>query len=190
MDHALSKFAVIAMLSAAVLVGCNKEDPKPTDGKSGGTPSNTTPTPPMKPATKPATMPAAATDAIKSGADITKSATDSLKNSLGTDASKLDMPKDTSKATDATKSATDTLKTATDTAKEGTAKESQSKLDEITQMIKDKKYDAADAALKKLEANKASLPEALQGKLGGLRTSLDAAKAMNGAGTSIPGLNK
>ena len=85
-----------------------------------------------------------------------------------------------------------------DPAKATAAKDAQAKLSEVAQLIGDKKYDLADAALKKLEENKASLPEMAQSKLPDLRKSLDAAKALNGASKlpdvpkvpSVPDLNK
>ena len=91
----------------------------------------------------------------------------------------------------------DSAKAAMATGKEAVAKEAMGKLDDVTQLIKDKKYDMADGALKKLEENKAALPEAVQGKLPEVRKALDAAKLLGGAPKlpdvkipEVPGLNK
>ena len=63
-----------------------------------------------------------------------------------------------------------------------------SKLDEAMQMLKDKKYDLADAALTQVEQNKASLPEAIQSRLVDLRHSLQAAKLAGAAQKLDPSL--
>ena len=68
-----------------------------------------------------------------------------------------------------------------DAAKVTALKDATAKLDEITGLIKDKKFDLAESGLKKLEENKGALPEALQGKLPEIRMALDAARKMNGA---------
>ena len=184
-----SKFTVTAILSTAMLVGCEKESAKPTPPGTGtgGSPST-------MPTTKPATtMPAAVTDAVKTGANVTKTATDAIKSAVG-DAPKIDKPKMDIPKTDLPKvdvTPTDVPKVdATKAATDVTAKGSQGKLDDVMQMIKDKKYDAADSALKKLEESKASLPEAMQAKLGDLRKSLDAAKALGEVPSLPAGLNK
>lgn len=87
---------------------------------------------------------------------------------------------------------------AVDAGKAAAAKEAQARLDEVAQLIKDNKFDLADAGLKKLEENKASLPEAVQSRLPEFRKTLDAAKN-SGTGTKllappkapeVPGLNK
>ena len=84
------------------------------------------------------------------------------------------MPAVVGKAMDAAK---DTLMAGKETA----LKDATAKLDEITGLIKDKKFDMADSGLKKLEENKAALPEVVQGKLPDIRKALDAAKLMNTA---------
>jgi hypothetical protein len=87
---------------------------------------------------------------------------------------------------------------AVDSGKTAAAKEAQTKLGEVAQLIKDNKFDLADGALKKLEENKASLPESVQSRLPEFRKTLDAAKNL-GSGTKllappkapeVPGLNK
>lgn len=50
-------------------------------------------------------------------------------------------------------------------------------LDQVKTYIADKKYDLADAALKPVEARKASLPETLQTEVTHLRQQIDAGKA-------------
>ena len=193
MHRALSQLTVATMLATAALVGCKKEEPSPTPPGTtgGGSPTTGMASPTTKPATTPTTMPAAMSDAMKGGAEVAKSAASTLKDTLGANATapdatkgaaNVDMPK-----VDAPKAVSDSVKTG---AAPDAAKDSEAKLDEIAQLIKDKKYDVADAALKKLEDNKASLPEPVQGKLGDLRKSLDAAKALGGTGVQVPGLNK
>ena len=65
--------------------------------------------------------------------------------------------------------------------------EAQSKLDQISQYIKDKKFDLAEAALKQLESSKTSLPQAIQEKLPAARMALDAAKM---SGMKMPEMPK
>jgi hypothetical protein len=50
-------------------------------------------------------------------------------------------------------------------------------LDQVKTYVADKKYDLADAALKPVEARKASLPETLQTEVANLREQIDAGKA-------------
>lgn len=71
---------------------------------------------------------------------------------------------------------------ATDTA--------QAKLANVADLITQKKYDAADSALKEVEAMKGSLPQSMQDKITALRTQLDAAKATSGGGITLPSMGK
>lgn len=91
-------------------------------------------------------------------------------------------------AADPAKPAVDPAQAAKDAAAAVTAAaaEAQSKLDQVFQYVKEKKFDLAETALKELEARKASLPTAIQDKLGAARTALDAAK--KGQMPAIPGL--
>ncbi len=74
---------------------------------------------------------------------------------------------------------------------EALSKDANSKLEEVMNYVKEKKYDLADELLKKLEANKASLPEAIRPKIEQARTALNAAKAVGeGKVPAIPGLGK
>jgi len=66
-----------------------------------------------------------------------------------------------------------------------TAADAQTKLDLVTQYIKDKKYDLADKLLSELEANKASLPSSIQGQIPTVRAALTTAKAGAGASETI-----
>ena len=77
--------------------------------------------------------------------------------------------------------AVDAAKNTAMAAKDTAIKDATAKLDEITGLIKDKKFDLADSGLKKLEDNKAALPEVVAGKLPDIRKALDAAKLMNTA---------
>jgi hypothetical protein len=64
------------------------------------------------------------------------------------------------------------------------AKDATSQINQAMQYIKDKKYDLAEQTLSKLEANKSSLPTAIQTQLGNARTMLNNAKAGVGGGQS------
>ncbi len=69
-------------------------------------------------------------------------------------------------------SATDmTAKAQTDAA---------AQLTQVMQYIKDNKYDLADQSLSKLEANKASFPDAIQKQIESARSALTAAKSSGG----------
>ncbi len=59
-------------------------------------------------------------------------------------------------------------------------------INQVTTYIAEKKWDLAETTLKTLETNKASLPAAMQGQVGNLRTMLDTAK--KGAATTNPGI--
>jgi hypothetical protein len=74
---------------------------------------------------------------------------------------------------------------------EALSKDANSKLEQVLNYVKEKKFDLADELLKKLEANKASLPAAIQSKIDAVRTGLNAAKAMgDGKLPAIPGFGK
>ncbi len=77
--------------------------------------------------------------------------------------------------------------TAAPTTNPSTA-EAQSKLELVTQYIKDKKYDLAEKLLTELEANKSSLPVSLQGQISTARTALKTAKAASGASDAVGGI--
>ena len=62
------------------------------------------------------------------------------------------------------------------------------KLDQAVQYIKDNKVDMADKIVSDLEANKASLPAALQQRLADVRKMVDTAKAAKSSGLSVPKL--
>lgn len=72
-----------------------------------------------------------------------------------------------------------------------TAEEAKTMLDQAMTYVKENKYDLAEKTLNSVEANKASLPKALQDQLAAVRTALTTARA--GGGLQIPdlgGLNK
>jgi hypothetical protein len=91
-------------------------------------------------------------------------------------------------AKDTAKSAASDLKDQADNAKDNGAaaadtaakaqltKNAAKQLNQVKQYIDDKKYDLADKALSRLEAEKSSLPESVQVQLPAVRKSLDAAK--------------
>lgn len=83
-------------------------------------------------------------------------------------------------AADVAKGAAGEASKVADTAADLT-KDAAKKLDDIKQLISDKKLDQADTALKALEAMKEKLPAAVQEQLGNVRSLLDKAKtAANG----------
>jgi hypothetical protein len=162
-------------LGSALLVGCEKEETK-------------TPTPPATPPAQPqasGTGVVPGTDEMKKGADAAtntaKTAADNASKTAG----------DTAKAADdAAKGAADAAKaTAADSAM---AKEAETLLEQVKTYIKEKKFDDADAALKKVEGMKDQLPANISSQLPTIRQSLDAAKgaakALEGAGgaTELP----
>lgn len=73
--------------------------------------------------------------------------------------------------------------------------DAQSKLEQVMQAIKDKKFDAADKLVAELEAKKSSLPQSLQTQLADAEAALKSSKLVNGAkdalnGVNLPSLNK
>lgn len=62
------------------------------------------------------------------------------------------------------------------------------KLDQAIQYVKENKVDMADKAVSELEANKASLPAAIQQRLADVRKMVDTAKAAKSSGVTIPKL--
>jgi len=68
-----------------------------------------------------------------------------------------------------------------------TATEAQTKLDQVTQYVKENKLELAETTLKQLEDNKASLPVTVADKLPEARKMLTAAKAGGAAGLTLPG---
>ena len=90
------------------------------------------------------------------------------------------------KAADAAQTAKDNIAGASSAAKDATnatVAEAQTKLDQVTQYIKDNKLDLAETTLSGLEKMKASLPEAIQNQLASARSALNAAKAKAATGT-------
>ncbi len=99
--------------------------------------------------------------------------------------------------TDQVKTATGGLETSLQNAAAGAGANTavasdaaKTKMQQVVDLIKDKKYDAADAVLKEVEGMKSSLPQAMQDQLPALRAQLDAAKAANGAGITMPSMPK
>ena len=73
--------------------------------------------------------------------------------------------------------------------------DAQSKLDQVMQYIKDKKYDLAEKLLAELDAQKASLPTSIQDQISTAQTALKTAKAASGAsdaagGAKLPSFGK
>lgn len=68
--------------------------------------------------------------------------------------------------------------------------EAQKLLDQVTEYVKDKKWDLADEALKKLEAMKASLPAEWASKIDQARSAFTTAKTAASAMPAMPGMPK
>ena len=90
--------------------------------------------------------------------------------------------------------ASDAIKKNADAAAESVAAdpkmaEYQKQIEQATTYIRDKKWDLAETTIKSLEANKASLPTAMQSQVANLRTMLDSAKKGLGA-TTLPAVPK
>jgi len=66
--------------------------------------------------------------------------------------------------------------------------DAQSKLDLVTQYIKDKKYDLAEKLLSQLDANKSILPASLQNQITTAQATLKTAKAASGTSDALGGL--
>jgi hypothetical protein len=71
-------------------------------------------------------------------------------------------------------------------------KDAQTLLDQVQQYVKDKKWDDAEAALKKLDGMKDKLPGDWAAKIEAARTALNAAKGAGSlpGGGAVPGLPK
>jgi hypothetical protein len=100
--------------------------------------------------------------------DTAQSAAENAKDTAKSAASNLKDQADNAKDTGA--NAADAM------SKSQIAKNAAAQLNQVKQYIDDKKYDLADKALSRLEAEKSSLPESVQVQLPTVRKSLDAAK--------------
>ena len=157
-----SRLVWSALLGCAMVVGvgCEKKDETPS-----GTPTAT----PQASEKAADDMKAKTEDASERAKDAAENATDDAKKSA--------------------EAASDALKKGTDAAAESVsgnpaAAEAQTKLTQVMDAIRDKKWDIAESTLKGLESNKASLPAAMQPQVDNARKMLDAAKA--GATTTLP----
>jgi cysteinyl-tRNA synthetase len=63
-------------------------------------------------------------------------------------------------------------------------KDAQALIDQVNAAIKDKKWDNADAAMKKLDASKAQLSDAMKKQVDELKKALDVAKTAAGGVTA------
>ena len=87
---------------------------------------------------------------------------------------------------DAARHATTQAQTQAAGAVQMTSDEAKKLLDQAVVYVRENKYDLAEKALNQVEAQKASLPKAIQDQLATARGALNAAKA--GGGVKIPGL--
>ena len=175
MRHAL---IVAAALAVGFAAGCKNESTTtpggsstPPGGAGAGSGSAT-------PATMPATMPAMSEAAKGQMESATRSAGDLADRAgagLSGAATRAGLPPDGGAA-----AAKDQAAGATG----GMQAEAQKYYDQAMQAVKDKKFDVADEALKKLEGMKSNLSPEWQSKVDSARTMLDGAKSAG----SIPGL--
>jgi hypothetical protein len=198
-----SSFVCAFALGAVLLVGCNKDE--------------TTPTPPPAPTNPPKQPQASGTGVAPAGEEMKKAANDTANKAAdsaakaGSDASKglNDVARNTADAAkgtaEAAKSSATDAKASTDAAAakatdSAAGTEAMSLWNQVSQYIKEKKFDDADAALKKLEGMQASLPDTIKTQLPTARKAIDAGKGLTGSGTpaapsaadlpKVPGLNK
>ncbi len=156
-----SYLAATLVLSSAFLVACGEEAPPPAKAPS---PAVTNAVDAAKKAADDAK------DAAVKASDAAKDATEASKDAAvnAAEASK----EAAASATEAAKAANaEAAATLTDAEKQA-----QTWIDQVMTDIRAKKFDSAEAGLKKLEEIKASLPESLQGKINSLRDALTAGK--------------
>ena len=151
-----TKLFAAAAISAAIFIGCDRNDHKDTPA----TPNPTVPAPatPQTPRTEnatPAAAPAAPAPALPDAGAVVNSAVD-------------------------------TAKPAADAA----VADATTKLEQVTQYIKDHKLDLAETTLKGLEDHKAQLPASIQPKVDQARSMLNAAKAAANPAGALPALPK
>lgn len=162
----------VAAIGIGVTVGCEEK-------------KESAPPAPASPATGAAAVDQKAVDAAKAqatqAADAAKAQVDKTAAAAKAEAAKAnDAAKaEAAKAADAAKSQAADL-----------AKQAEAKISEVWNLIKEKKLDAADTALKSIEAKKASLPASIQSQIDRVRKALDTAKAGAAQLQGIPGIGK
>ena len=177
-------FVLSLALGAATLAGCDQ------DGTPAPTPA---PAPPANPPAQPQASGTGVTPTSEemrrtagTAADTAKAAADGAANTV-TGAAKSAADAATGTA-DAAKANADNgaANAAAAAADSPAAKEGQTLIDQVNRYIKERKFEDAEAALKKLEAMKDQLPASLSAQLPTLRKSLDTAKTFIGTGTGTP----
>jgi hypothetical protein len=141
--------------------------------------------------TTPGGAPAPVPQASEQAADDAKSKVDDAAGAAKSDAERMGeaAQKQIGQSADAIKKGADAAAEAA--ATNPAVADAQTKLNQVTQYIKEKKFDLAEAAMKQLEANKASLPAVVQSQLANTRTMLDTAKkAASATAPSLPALPK
>lgn len=162
------QWMLAAVLGAAVLPGCKKEESTPNDMTPPAAARNdATPAHPADNLSK------TANDALNSTKSGAQQATEGAKS-----------------AVENAKQSANSAVTESKGAMDGAAAEAQKKLDQVMEYVKENKLDLADKGLKELEDNKASLPQVIQDRLPTARKTLDAAKAGNATGLKLPTMNK
>lgn len=142
-----------AMLGCALMIGCDSKTETPTGAEATNPQATENAAENMKDVTE---------DASERNKDVAENASDAMKDKA-------------ENASDAIKKNADAAAEAANNNPAAAAANEQIKNIEV--MIREKKWDAADAALKQLEANKASLPAATQTLITNARTQIDTAKA-------------
>jgi len=174
-----SSFVWAFALGAALLVGCSKEETTPTPAPT-----------PSSPPKQPQAGAGAGEEMKKADAAVSDTANKGADTAAKT-------------AGDTAKGVADAAKTGTDTAAKAVSAadtEANTLMAQVNQYIKDKKFDDADAALKKLEGMQDKLPESVKTQLPTARKAIDAGKALLGGSTpaapsgaevpKVPGLSK
>ena len=148
-----SKLIWSVMLGSAMLIGCDSD----TETPSGAEATNTQ----------------ATEEAADQMADSTENASERVKDIAEEASGEMEEQAET---------ASDTLKETADEAANAAnanpaAAQANAQLKAINDMLINRNVDGADAALQKLEANKASMPQAVQTQIDAMRKSVNAAKA-------------
>ena len=163
-----ARYGMAIAAAFAFAIGCDKQD------------STSTPTPAPTATTAPATKPTASALEVPTtrgaAADVRAAGDRAAAEARGA----------VEATRDAARQATTQAQTQAAGAVQMTSDEAKKLLDQAVVYVKENKYDLAEKALNQVEAQKASLPKAIQDQLATARSALNAAKA--GGGLKIPGL--
>lgn len=159
---------VVAGLS--VVLGCDRDEDMTPQPVSPSTPA---------PSTSPTGVPVA-------DGSMSLTAEDARQRAAAAEQAGANVRDATGQGITGAQSAVSGAQTQATAAAKMTADEAKTMLDQAMTYVKENKYDLAEKTLNSVEANKASLPKALQDQLSTVRTALTTAKA--GGGLPIPGL--